>query len=63
MAMALPFLISALLVPFLGFLVDKLGHRGQLMIISAGMGVVTYIFFIFVNPIIPLVMLGKYINI
>ena len=59
MAMALPFLISALLVPFLGFLVDRIGKRGHLMIISAVIGVITYILFIFVNPIVPLITLGK----
>jgi MFS family permease len=59
MAMALPFLISAFVVPFLGFLVDRIGKRGHLMIISAVIGVITYILFIFANPIVALVTLGN----
>ncbi len=57
--MALPFLISAFVVPFLGFLVDRIGKRGHLMIISAVIGVITYILFIFANPIVALVTLGN----
>jgi MFS family permease len=59
MAMALPFLISAFVVPFLGFLVDRIGKRGHLMIISAVIGVITYVLFIFANPIVALVTLGN----
>lgn len=57
--MALPFLISAFVVPFLGFLVDRIGKRGHLMIISAVIGVITYVLFIFANPIVALVTLGN----
>jgi MFS-type transporter involved in bile tolerance (Atg22 family) len=59
MAMALPFLISALIVPFLGLLVDKFGKRGYLMMISGFMSILTYILFILVNPVLPLITLGK----
>ena len=59
MAMALPFLVSALFVPFLGLLVDRIGKRGHFMIISAVLGIITYVLFIFLNPILPLVTLGK----
>jgi hypothetical protein len=62
MAMALPFLISSLIVPFLGFLIDKIGKRGYLMMISSFLGILTYISFIVFNPIFPLITLGKIKN-
>ena len=58
MAMALPFFISSLLVPFLGLFVDKFGKRGHLLIFSAFLGIITYILFIFITPIFPLILLG-----
>jgi MFS family permease len=58
MAMALPFFISSILIPFIGISVDKFGKRGILLIFSAFLGVLTYILFIVSNPIIPLVLLG-----
>jgi len=59
MAMAVPFLISSILVPLFGLFIDKLGKRGYIMIISGLLGVITYVFFILFNPILPLVTLGK----
>jgi MFS family permease len=59
MAMAVPFLISSLLVPLFGLFIDKLGKRGYIMIISGFMGIITYVFFILFNPILPLVTLGN----
>jgi MFS family permease len=58
MAMALPFFISSLLVPFIGITVDKMGRRGILMISAALLGVLTYVMFICVSPIYPLITLG-----
>jgi MFS family permease len=58
MAMALPFFISSLLIPFIGIAVDKFGRRGYLLIFSALLGIVTYVLFIFTTPIIPLILLG-----
>lgn len=59
MAMALPFLISTFVVPFLGLLIDRIGKRGYLMLISSILGVLTYVLFILINPILPLITLGK----
>jgi MFS-type transporter involved in bile tolerance (Atg22 family) len=61
MAMALPFLVSSLLIPFIGLTVDKIGKRGYLLIFSAFTGIITYALFILVNPIFPLIMLGNYV--
>ena len=56
--MALPFFISSLLVPFIGMAVDKFGKRGNLLIFSAFLGVITYILFMATSPILPLILLG-----
>lgn len=56
--MALPFLISSLLIPFIGFLIDKKGKRATALIFSAFIGILTYVLFIFFDPIFPLITLG-----
>ncbi len=56
--MALPFLISSILIPFIGVSVDKCGKRAYLLIFAALLGVLTYILFIITNPIFPLILLG-----
>jgi len=56
--MSFPFLLSAFLIPFLGIYVDKYGKRTYLLIVCCLIGILTYIFFIYSNPIIPLLMLG-----
>ena len=56
--MALPFLISSLLIPLIGLLVDKKGKRASALILAAFVGIITYVMFIFLDPIIPLISLG-----
>ena len=56
--MALPFLISSLLIPIIGLLVDKKGRRVTALIVSAFIGILTYVMFITVDPIFPLISLG-----
>ena len=56
--MALPFLISSLLIPIIGLLVDRKGRRVTALIISAFIGILTYVLFITVDPIFPLMTLG-----
>jgi MFS-type transporter involved in bile tolerance (Atg22 family) len=58
MAMALPFLISSFLIPFVGMFIDKNGKRVKCLIAASGIGIVTYIMFITVTPLIPLISLG-----
>lgn len=58
MAMALPFFISSLLIPFIGIAVDKFGKRGRLLIFSSFLGIITYILFVLATPIFPLILLG-----
>lgn len=62
MAMAVPFLIASILVPLFGLFIDKLGKRAYIMIISGLLGIITYVFFILFNPILPLVTLGNIKN-
>jgi len=56
--MALPFLISSILIPLIGIIVDKKGKRAKALILSAFVGIITYMMFIFFDPIIPLITLG-----
>ena len=56
--MALPFLISTILIPLIGLLIDKKGKRVKALIFSSFIGVITYIMFITFDPIIPLISLG-----
>jgi len=56
--MALPFLISSFLIPFVGVFIDKKGKRVKCLIAAAGIGIITYIMFITVAPFIPLISLG-----
>ena len=56
--MALPFLISSLLIPIIGLLVDRKGKRAKALIFAAFIGILTYILFITIDPIIPLMTLG-----
>jgi MFS-type transporter involved in bile tolerance (Atg22 family) len=58
LAMALPFFISSLIIPFIGMSVDRFGKRGYLLIFSSFLGILTYILFIFSSPVLPLVLLG-----
>jgi len=58
MAMALPFLISSFIIPIFGVIIDKYGKRGSLLILSGFIGILTFILFIFISPIIPLILLG-----
>lgn len=57
--MALPFLVSSFLIPLVGMYTDKKGKRVQLLILSAGIGILTYIMFITFSPLLPLISLGK----
>lgn len=56
--MALPFLISSLLIPLIGLLVDKKGKRVKALIFSSIVGILTYVLFITMDPLLPLFTLG-----
>ena len=56
--MALPFVISSILIPIIGLFIDKKGKRAKALIFSAFIGIITYIMFITFDPIIPLISLG-----
>ncbi len=40
----LPYVVSSILVPLMGFVVDKVGRRGNVIIVSCGFILGTYIF-------------------
>ena len=50
--MAVPFLISSFLIPFIGMFIDKKGKRVKCLIAAAAIGIVTYIGFITLTPFI-----------
>lgn len=56
--MALPFFISSFVIPLIGLYIDKNGKRGKLLILSGSIGIITYLLFILINPLAPLVLLG-----
>jgi Mg2+/citrate symporter len=57
--MALPFLISSFIIPVIGMFTDKYGQRTVLLALSCIVGIITYILFIVMNPILPLIFFGK----
>jgi len=56
--MALPFLISSFLIPFVGMFVDKKGKRVKCLIVAGAIGIFTYLMFITISPFFPLISLG-----
>ena len=57
-AMALPFLISAFLIPVLGLIIDKNGRRGYVMLVSSILALLTFVLFILIDPIYGLILFG-----
>lgn len=45
----LPYVVSSVLVPFMGYTVDKVGRRGIVIIVSCGFILLTYIFMMFLE--------------
>jgi hypothetical protein len=45
----LPYVVSSILVPIMGYSVDKVGRRSIVLIVSTGFILVTYIFMIFLE--------------
>lgn len=56
--MSIPFIISAILFPVAGCVVDKLGNRITLLLFAGFMLFMTHIGFLIVNPLVPLITLG-----
>lgn len=57
-AMGVPFLISGILVPLIGFWVDKNGKRASLMLFSAILVLTSFLLFLSFNPIYGLICFG-----
>jgi MFS family permease len=45
----LPYVVSSILVPFMGYTVDKVGRRGIVIIVSCGFILLTYIFMMYLE--------------
>ena len=56
--MGLPFIMGAIFVPILGFVVDKWGFRTELVFSSGFFLIISFILFNFIKPYFPLVLLG-----
>lgn len=56
--MAVPFFLSIFCVPAFGFLLDKFGKRVYFALISACTGLLCFILFYLLSPLIPLILLG-----
>eukprot|EP01016_Furgasonia_blochmanni_P052410 TRINITY_DN8351_c0_g1_i4.p1 TRINITY_DN8351_c0_g1~~TRINITY_DN8351_c0_g1_i4.p1 ORF type:complete len:331 (+),score=-24.35 TRINITY_DN8351_c0_g1_i4:552-1544(+) len=58
--MSIPFMTSLVLVPVVGYIVDKIGHRVNILIIS-GIGLaITHALFLIIYPTCPLILLGVF---
>ena len=56
--MSMPFLFSSFMIPLFGKIIDRYGKRAQLLALSAGLGLATFILFMFTSPLLPLILLG-----
>lgn len=56
--MGTPFLMGAFFVPLLGVIVDKYGYRAEMVLISGFFLLFSFILFNFMNPYIPILLLG-----
>ena len=56
--MSVTFIISSLLFPIVGVLVDKIGLRIYFLILSSVLIIVSFVLFLNIYPFIPLVVLG-----
>jgi len=56
--MGMPFLVSSFMIPLFGYLVDKYGRRAHLLLLSTGLGLSTFVLFMFTSPSLPLIVLG-----
>jgi MFS family permease len=56
--MSIPFFISAFMVPIYGLLIDKYGQRAYLSLLASMSGLLCFTLFYYLQPIIPLLVLG-----
>lgn len=50
----LPYVVSSILVPFMGYAVDKVGRRSLVLIVSCGFILLTYIFMMYLETSVDL---------
>jgi MFS family permease len=55
---SIPYFISCFFIPLFGYMIDKHGKRAYLAVISSLTGILSYILFLFMSPILPLILLG-----
>jgi len=56
--MSIPFYICSIIVPIVGYLIDLIGQRAYLSLLTSIIGVLAFCMFYFLPPIWPLIMLG-----
>lgn len=56
--MGVPFFIGAIMTPIFGLLIDKFGKRVMFSFSSAILLNLAFVFFFFMNPVLPLVLIG-----
>lgn len=56
--MSTTFIISSLLFPIVGMMVDRIGMRIYFLFLSSILAIVAFILFLNIYPFIPLVLLG-----
>ena len=56
--MSVTFIISSLLFPLVGVMIDKIGLRVYFLMLSAVLILISFVLFLHIYPLIPLVFLG-----
>jgi len=56
--MSIPFLIGAILIPFFGVLVDKLGKKTYFLLLGSSLGFLSFLTLYLTHPLVSLILLG-----
>lgn len=56
--MSITFIISSLLFPLVGVMVDKIGQRVYFLMLSAVLIILSFVLFLNIYPFVPLIILG-----
>lgn len=56
--MSVPFIIGAILTPIFGIIIDRIGKRSHFIILSSFSSIISFSLFFYIQPLIPLALLG-----
>lgn len=59
--MSIPFIISTIFFPLIGYVVDKIGNRINIFLLSGVLLILGYFLFLFLYPLIPLILIGIFL--